>query len=218
MSCDSSGGWRAGSYSANSGASATAIGPDPFAHFPRQVQAREIGIALLEALDDPQRLAVVVEPAVILHELGQDVLAEVAERGVAEVVGERQGLDEVFVQAERARDGPPDLAHLDRVRQARAVVIPLVIDEDLRLVFEPAEGSRMDDAVAIPLVERAVAVMVFRVTAAAGEGARLRVRCERALDALHGRSNRHAGRVMVGTEGVNVRCRSRRAALLTLNC
>ena len=84
--------------------------------------------------------------------LGQNVLAEVTERRVPEIVGERQRFDEVLVQAERARDGPPDLAHLDRVRQPRAVVIALVIDEHLRLVFEAAKRARVDDPVAIPLI------------------------------------------------------------------
>jgi hypothetical protein len=70
------------------------------------------------------------------------------------------------------------------VRQARAVVIPLVIDENLRLVLEAAERARVDDPVAIALIEGTVAVVCFRVAPAARESARLRVLCERALDAL----------------------------------
>ena len=37
------------------------------------------------------------------------------------------------------------------MRHARAVVVALVVDEDLRLVLEPAKGGGMDDPVAITL-------------------------------------------------------------------
>src|SRR3546814_19564300 len=49
--------------------------------------------------------------------------------------------------ADRARD----LRHLDRVGQPRAVVIALVVDEDLGLVLQPPDGAGMDDAVAVAL-------------------------------------------------------------------
>jgi hypothetical protein len=48
-------------------------------------------------------LQVVLEAAVPFHALVQGILAGVAERRVAEVVGQRNGLDEVFVQCQRAR-------------------------------------------------------------------------------------------------------------------
>src|SRR3546814_5665897 len=49
--------------------------------------------------------------------------------------------------ADRARV----LRHLGRVGQPRAVVIALVVDEDLGLVLKPPEGAGMDDAVAVAL-------------------------------------------------------------------
>jgi len=57
-------------------------------------------------------------------------------------------------------------------------VVPLVVDEDLRLVLEAAEGEAVDDAVAVALVEGAVGVRGFREAAAARGGRALRVRGE----------------------------------------
>ena len=67
------------------------------AHFPREVQAGEAGILLLQFLDDAQAVAVVLEATVTAHQLVERHLALVPERRMAEVVGERDGLGEVFV-------------------------------------------------------------------------------------------------------------------------
>ena len=85
----------------------------------------------------------------------QRFLSGVAERRVAEVVGEREGFRQVFIEAERAGDGAGDLRHLDRMGEAGAVEIALVVDEDLGLVLEPAEGGGVDDAVAVALARGA---------------------------------------------------------------
>ena len=82
------------------------------------------------------------------------MLAGVAEGRVAEVVAEADRLDEVLVEAQGARDGARDGVDLERVREARAVVVALGRDEDLRLVLEPAEALGVQDAVAVAL-ERA---------------------------------------------------------------
>jgi len=74
-----------------------------------------------------------------------------AKRRVAEVVSERQSLGEVFIKTERAADRSRDLRHFEAVGQPRAVVIALVIDKDLRLMGQPAERGRVDDAVPVPL-------------------------------------------------------------------
>ena len=68
---------------------------------------------------------------------------------MAEIVRQRQRLGEVLVEAERAGQRARDLGHFERVGEPGAVVVALVEDEHLRLVLEPAEGRRMDDAVAI---------------------------------------------------------------------
>jgi hypothetical protein len=71
------------------------------------------------------------------------------ERRMAEVVRERQRLGEILVQAERTGERAGNLRDLKRVRQSRAIVIALVIDEDLRLVRQPSKSRGMDDSVAV---------------------------------------------------------------------
>jgi hypothetical protein len=57
-------------------------------------------------------------------------------------------------------------------------VIPFIVDEDLGLVLEAAEGATVDDAVAVALVGGAVGVRGLRVAAAARGGRALRERGE----------------------------------------
>jgi len=93
----------------------------------------------------------VVEPAVRGHRRIERLLARVAEGRVAKIVGQSQGLGQVFVQVQRPRQRPRDLRHLERVRQAGAIVVALVVKKHLRLVLEAAEGRRVDDAVSVAL-------------------------------------------------------------------
>jgi len=88
---------------------------------------------------------------VVGHERVERGLAPVAEGGVAEVVRERYRLGEVFVEPQGPRQPARDLRDLKRVREPRAVVVALVVYEDLRLVLEAAEGLAVDDAVAVAL-------------------------------------------------------------------
>ena len=127
----------------------------PLQRLPGEVQPVVIGVALLEAGDDAQGLGVVVEAPIGLHDLLQGILARMAEGRVSQVVGEGQRLRQILVEAQRAGDGAGDLAHLDRMGQAGAVVVALVGHEDLGLVGQSPEGGGMDDAVAIALVFRA---------------------------------------------------------------
>ena len=64
---------------------------------------------------------------------------------------QRQRLGEIIVEVQRARQGAGDLRDLDRVGEARAVMVALVGYEDLCLVGETPEGGGMDDAVAVAL-------------------------------------------------------------------
>src|SRR5690606_249771 len=129
---------------------------DALERLPGQVQAGEARVALLELRDDAQALAVVVEAAHVPRELVEGLLAGVAEGRVAEVVGQRDRLGQVLVEAQRAGDAGGDLRHLQRVRQARAVVVALVVHEDLRLVLEAPERAGVQDAVPVLLEGRAV--------------------------------------------------------------
>ena len=120
-----------------------------FQGFPGEVEAVEAGIAALQAGHDGERLGVVVETAIGGEAAIERALAGMTERRMAEVVGERAGLGEVLVEAQRARQRARDLGHFEGVGEPGAVMIALVVDEHLGLVGEPAERDGMDDAVAI---------------------------------------------------------------------
>jgi hypothetical protein len=128
-----------------------AVLEDAFARLEREVEAVEAAVTFFKHVDDPQRLQVVFEAAVRSHALVQRILARVPERRVTEVVRERNGFDEIFVDAQIAGDAACDLRDLEGVGEARAEQIAFVVHEDLGLVLEPAERRTVDDAIAIPL-------------------------------------------------------------------
>ena len=97
------------------------------------------------------RVRVVVEPARIGERGVERILAGMAERRMAEVVGKAQRLGQVLVEAERPGDGPADLRDFEAVGQPDPEMVAVGRDEHLRLVAQAAEGDRMDDAVAVAL-------------------------------------------------------------------
>src|SRR5207245_2320303 len=110
-------------------------------------------------------------------------------RGMAEIMGERQGFGQVLVETERAADRARDLRHLETVRQPRAVVIALMVDKHLRFVGESPERGRVDDAVAVTLKRRAHLVLGLRMETPA---TLLRLRRKRRERSVHIRTVRRA--------------------------
>src|SRR5579864_8395574 len=106
---------------------------------PGQVEAFESRIAVLQAGDDRQRLGVVVEAAVAGKAAVERLLARVAERRMTEIVAQRAGFREILVKAECPGERAGDLGDLEGVGEPRSVMIALVVDENLRLVSEPAK-------------------------------------------------------------------------------
>ena len=74
-----------------------------------------------------------------------------AERRVPQIVRQRDRFHQIFVQAQIARQRTADLRHFQTMGQPRAEQIALVVEEHLRLVLEPAECRRVDDAVTVTL-------------------------------------------------------------------
>jgi hypothetical protein len=95
---------------------------------------------------------------------------------MTEVVGERDGFSEVFIQLERAGDAAGNGGNFHRVREPCAEMITRAVQKNLRFVFKPAEGARVDDAVAIALVFRAPGGRRLAIFAASTIAAHLRVR------------------------------------------
>ena len=72
---------------------------DAFADFERQIEAGKFQIALLELLDDPQRLQIVIEAfPVRAQQFVELALSRVAEGRVPDVVDEGQGFGEIGVE------------------------------------------------------------------------------------------------------------------------
>ena len=155
------------------------VAEDALAHLLGEVE-------VLDPLHHPQRVLVVPErPAPALaHARVEHLLADVAERRVAEVVTEPDRLGEVLVQPERPRDVARDAAGLERVGEAGAVVVALGGDEHLGLVLEPPERLGVDDPVAVALERRAVLGVRLGACPAGGIGGRGERRPVRLLEAL----------------------------------
>jgi hypothetical protein len=115
------------------------------------------GVALLEVLDDAERVKVVVEAqAVPLQAAVEGALAGVAERRMTDVVDQRESFSEIFVEVEGFGDFASDLGDFHRVREARAEMVGRTRSEDLRFTGEAAESSSLNDALAVALEGRAV--------------------------------------------------------------
>ena len=89
---------------------------DAFAHLEGEVQAAKGGVALLEVLHDAQGVQVVIEEKPVgAHGGVESFLSGVAEWRMAEIMHQRQRLDQIDIQAERAGDGARNLRDLDGV-------------------------------------------------------------------------------------------------------
>ena len=149
-----------------------------FANFPCKIETREIGIFLFQFLDDAQALAVVFETAVAFHQAIQNRLAFVTEWGMTEIVRQCDGLRQIGIQFQSAGDVARDGRDLNCVRKTGAKVVAGAVEENLRLVFEPAERAGMNDPVAVALVMCAPFGWRLGIFAPAGIAAELGVRRE----------------------------------------
>jgi hypothetical protein len=75
----------------------------------------------------------VIKPAPGGETAIEGTLASMAERRVAQVVGQRQRLRQILIKPKRASQGTGNLGNLQRMGQARAEMIPFVENEDLVL-------------------------------------------------------------------------------------
>ena len=145
-----------------------AVLQDSFTGLETQIQPFEGGIALLQHIDDTQRLQVVLEAAVVFHAFVERVLAGVAEGRMPEVVRQRNGFDQVFVEPEITRHGTADLRDFDAVGQAGTKQVAFMIHENLGLVLEASKSRGMDDAIAVALELRPADRRCFRYLPATG--------------------------------------------------
>ncbi len=141
---------------------------DAFANFKRKIQSGKIEVAMLELLDDAERMQVVIEEAAMrVHEFVELAFASVAEWRVTDVVDEGEGFGKLGVQVKRGSDGSGDLRDFERMRQPIAKMVGVARGEDLCFGFEAAEGAGMDDAVAVARVVTAIGMRGLRKAPAA---------------------------------------------------
>ena len=81
-----------------------------------QVQTVKVGVALLQLVHHAQALQVVLKTAKVSHASVQGVLPGVAKRCVPQVMGQGDGLNQVFIESQGARHGASKLRHLQRMR------------------------------------------------------------------------------------------------------
>ena len=103
---------------------------------------------LLDHVNHAKALDVVTET---WEDSCQRRLASVAEGRVTQIVGEPDGLGEVFVEMQSSGNSTGDLSYLKRVSQARTNVIAGRREKHLRLGLEPAKSPAMNDAITIAL-------------------------------------------------------------------
>ena len=127
---------------------------------PGQVQPDRAAVGVgglgLEPGQDAQRLGVALEAAAARAELVERHLAVVAERRVPHVVGERGGLGEVGVAAERVGQVAGDLGDLEAVGEPVAHEVVGLRAEHLGLRGQPAQRGGVHDPGPVALERRAL--------------------------------------------------------------
>src|SRR5205823_1518494 len=125
---------------------------DSLTHLEGQIQSPKSRVAKLEILHDPQGLQVVVERFTMsAHRRIQRLLACMSKGGMDDIVHQGKRLHQINIQAQLFGNRAGNLRNLDRVGQTIAEMVRVTAGEDLRLVFQPAESTGMNDAVTVSL-------------------------------------------------------------------
>ncbi len=110
-----------------------------------------LGIPIFDQRHDPQRLHIVVEPAPWRHLVGQHALPRMPEGRMPQIMGQRDRLGQILIEPERPRDGPRDLAHLQRMGQPGTKMLPFMMEKHLGFVLQSPECRGMDDPIPVTL-------------------------------------------------------------------
>lgn len=149
----------------------------------RQIQA-EILVALFQTHGHRQALEIVLEAQVGLecipvvnavqrtfktqgivlvvgHDLMEDPLTRMAERGVAQVMSQGNGLHQIDIQLQGFGNGPGDLGYLQGMGQPGALLVIHTGDEHLGFAGQAPEGRTVQHPVPVPHKLRAVGGSFF---------------------------------------------------------
>ena len=139
------------------------MGQDPDTGLPAQIETAAI---LFDAVHHPQGLLVMAEPPGINPI--ERPLPGMSEGCVPQVVTQSNGLRQIFIEHQRPRHRARQPGDLQRVGQARAVMVALRLKEHLGLVFQAAEGFAVRDPVGVPLKTGAQRTLFFTYRPARG--------------------------------------------------
>ncbi len=142
---------------------------DALANFEGEVEAAKGGVAQLEVFHNAQRVEVVVERiSMFAHGQIEGFFSGMAEWGMAHVVDQSQGFNQIDVQAQLSGYGSRDLRDFNGVSQAIAKVIGVAPSEDLGFRFETAKSPGVDNAITVALKVVAIGMPRLVITASAG--------------------------------------------------
>ena len=119
-----------------------------------EIESAKLRERVFKVFDDTNRVCVMVEPAVILHQGSKRLFAGVTERRMSEVMRERNGFRQRGVHTQTVRKAPGNVGHLKRMRHPRTKVVTDSRREDLRLAFEAPEPHAFDDSVTVEIKRR----------------------------------------------------------------
>ena len=130
---------------------------DALADFEGKIQTGKIKIGTLKLFDDAKRLEIVVEArAMSTHQLVELLFAGMAEGWMPNVMDESESFSKLGIEPKCRGNRAGNLRHLQSMREPIAEVVGEPDREDLCLVLEAAEGTRVNDAVAVTCVNAAV--------------------------------------------------------------
>ncbi len=124
-----------------------AMGDNAVAHGIGQVEAAAV---VRDAIHHGQAVHLVNEPSGRLGESRQRPLPDVAERRVAQIMAERDGLRQLHVEPQSLAYGRGNGRYVEYVLDAGADVVVLGKEKNLGLVLQPPEGSGVDDSGLVP--------------------------------------------------------------------
>jgi hypothetical protein len=104
---------------------------------------------VFKRFNDPYTLLVMAET--IREQFVEGSFADMTVWRMAQIMSQGDCFRKVFIQAERTGQRPCDLSHLQRVRQARSVMVTLRRQKNLCFEFQPAKGFAVDDPVTVAL-------------------------------------------------------------------
>ena len=136
---------------------------DSVPDLPAQIQSLAVPF---QDIHDPEALLIVFETKGTYTV--ERPFTAMAEGRVAQIMTQRNGLDQILVEAEGFRDRPGILGHFQRVGQTGPVMVACRRQKNLSLILEPSKRFAVQDSVPVPLKGRSYIARLFFLQASSG--------------------------------------------------